>query len=114
MTRKEAINLLEHITFKDDTNCMNEARRIAIEALEFAESIYSKIGTNDKDSIIVIMQKNGTYEINGVNVLEAVEKQNPKKPIEDHTFDFCPVCSYSVDYLRNYCKHCGQAIDWRD
>ena len=43
---------------------------------------------------------------------EALEKQIPKKPVEDHTFDFCPVCSYSLDYLRNYCKHCGQAIDW--
>lgn len=46
--------------------------------------------------------------------IEALEKQIPKKPIEDHTFDFCPVCSYSVDYLRNYCKECGQKLDWGD
>lgn len=58
--------------------------------------------------------------------LEALEKQMPKKPtetqeFEDGTFyriDFmCPSCNTSVigqPYKPNYCKHCGQKLDWEE
>lgn len=34
MTIQEKIKLLKNLTFKDDTNCMNEARDTAIESME--------------------------------------------------------------------------------
>ena len=55
----------------------------------------------------------------------AIEKQIPKKPIEDrYPWCICPACGGSV-YLKNiqerimlsettYCEHCGQALDWGD
>lgn len=57
--------------------------------------------------------------------VEALEKQIPKKPIENRfPWAICPVCGGSV-YLKNvqehiqneeitYCEHCGQALDWSD
>ena len=50
----------------------------------------------------------------------ALEKQIPKKPTdyneEDGSIDFlCPNCDgtvYRQPYKPNYCKHCGQKIDW--
>lgn len=55
----------------------------------------------------------------------ALEKQIPKKPIDDrYPWCICPVCGGCV-YLENvqehiqneetsYCEHCGQALDWSD
>ena len=57
---------------------------------------------------------------------EAIEKQIPKvvgeyQVFEDGTFysiDFsCPACGYTIigqPYKPDFCKHCGQALDWSD
>lgn len=54
---------------------------------------------------------------------DALEKQIPKKPIEDGYYDLpcvCPNCGSNVaneadnDYQFEYCYHCGQKIDWSD
>ena len=57
---------------------------------------------------------------------EALEKQIPKKVdeykvFEDGAFyniDFvCPACGWAVigqPYEPDFCKHCGQALDWSD
>ena len=56
---------------------------------------------------------------------DALEKQIPKKPIENrYPWAICPVCSGSIylekvqEYIQNkeitYCEHCGQALDWGD
>lgn len=60
-------------------------------------------------------------------VFSALEKQIPKKPVcrtDVHTntpTGFCPVCSLLVHENiterhgnTNYCRFCGQALDWRD
>lgn len=63
----------------------------------------------------------GEDEIN--LALEALEKQIPKKPIENrYPWCICPNCRGSVyvehiqEHIQNgeqtYCEHCGQAIDW--
>ena len=53
----------------------------------------------------------------------ALEKQIPKKPIEDSYYDepcVCPYCGGNVineadnDYHFEHCYHCGQALDWSD
>lgn len=56
--------------------------------------------------------------------IAALEKQTPKKPQEVDEQEgesyyylsfICPSCDQAVigqPYRPNYCKHCGQALDW--
>lgn len=57
--------------------------------------------------------------------IEAVEKQIPKKPLENEpTWAVCPNCKGSihkdniwehiVEGDTTFCEHCGQALDWSD
>lgn len=55
------------------------------------------------------------------NAISALEKQIPKKPIEDGYYDepsVCPNCGGNVinqadnDYHFQYCHYCGQSLDW--
>ena len=56
--------------------------------------------------------------------ISALEKQIPKKPIENDTNSFgCPCCKYDLktdtgnpfgDYFLRHCDKCGQMIDWSD
>ena len=51
---------------------------------------------------------------------EALEKQIPKKPRETRCALMCARCGHKITekgckkLYRNYCKKCGQAIDWSD
>lgn len=51
---------------------------------------------------------------------EALEKQMPKKPRETRCALMCARCGHKITEKgckkldRNYCKKCGQAIDWSD
>ena len=56
-------------------------------------------------------------------VLDALEKQMPKRPIEDGYYDepaVCPNCGGNVidqcdnDYRFQCCHYCGQKLDWSD
>ena len=56
-------------------------------------------------------------------VLEALEKQMPKRPIEDGYYDepaVCPNCGGDVinqcdnNYQFQCCHYCGQKLDWSD
>lgn len=65
------------------------------------------------------------YRVNNVVINEAIsalEKQIPKKPVihgyregrEVNTISYtCPVCNKHID-KDNYCKHCGNALDWSE
>lgn len=51
--------------------------------------------------------------------IKALEKQIPKKPIENDYYDYaCPNCGSNVvnqadnDYLFEHCYHCGQSLNW--
>ena len=55
--------------------------------------------------------------------VEALEKQIPKRPIEDGYYDepaVCPNCGGNVinqcdnDYQFRHCHYCGQRLDWSD
>lgn len=43
-------------------------------------------------------------------IIEALEKQIPKEPIDKIMYKECPICG-AVD-LGRYCMECGQAIKW--
>lgn len=51
---------------------------------------------------------------------EALEKQIPKKPRETRCALMCANCGHKITEKgckklhRNYCKKCGQKIDWED
>ena len=55
-------------------------------------------------------------------IKSALEKQIPKKPNihgyregrEVNTISYtCPICNKHIG-RENFCKHCGQALDWSD
>ena len=59
------------------------------------------------------------YECEIENIIKALEKQIPKKPIEiDIWGEYykCPICDkYAVDNLGckyKFCRECGQKLDW--
>lgn len=75
-----------------------------------------------------IINENGhltVVELNEKAIVEALEKQIPKKPIDDrYPWSICPVCGGSMnlehiqEHIQNqevsHCEHCGQKIDWSD
>ena len=55
--------------------------------------------------------------------IEALEKQMPKKVVEERNIYLCPECGANVetdcgddmlDYRLNYCDNCGQKLDWSE
>lgn len=53
-------------------------------------------------------------------IIEALEKQIPKKPRETRCALMCSNCGHKITEKgckklhREYCKKCGQAIDWSE
>lgn len=77
------------------------------ESTEFAEDRLFAFGYSDEHEALMI-------------AIEALEKQIPKKPIEDTEYVGwliwrCPICRKEVgrvlEPLQHHCE-CGQAIDW--
>ena len=74
------------------------------------------------------IRKNPTYQdVDNVELSkcidEALEKQIPKKPINNDTKGIrytdsyiCPNCNrgFTGTGIADYCYHCGQALDWGD
>lgn len=85
-------------------------------ALGTPTQIYEKIGALDVEL--------GKYKCLGTveELKEALEKQIPKKPIEDDTSYSgykCPTCNSNIYQLRSHnimqtphCIFCGQALKW--
>lgn len=85
----------------------------ALEEIRYQEEMRSK-GIDYRVSNLVVAK-----------IVEALEKQIPKKPIDDrYPWAICPVCGGSIhlenvqEHIQNkeitYCEHCGQALDWSD
>ena len=43
---------------------------------------------------------------------KAVEKQIPKEPFYYKDIPHCSKCKYDINAGDDYCRKCGQAIDW--
>ena len=81
-----------------------------------------------KEGIIRLKRLFSNYELDLPNTdsleildmaIQALEKQIPKKPADQHGVWLnkrCPSCDYvisrSEEGIFNYCKKCGQALDW--
>ena len=74
---------------------LNNAYDTAIQALEEVQQ-YREIGIVDE-------------------CWSAMEKQKEKKPLIYQRRKYCIVCGEDVGrYFGNFCRHCGQHIDWSD
>lgn len=133
MTEQEAVERLKcmrlFMQIEDDKNECKFleddyiANDMAIKALE--EQI--KIKMLGKRYII---PKNGVWEVNGVDIHKAIEKQIPKKPFKtmDENNPYykympwcCPCCRetlYEDTEWGNqefaYCTDCGQKLNWEE
>ena len=57
------------------------------------------------------------YHFEILTLQELVEKATPKKPTEkkpfgNATYYNCPNCNIGIGTSANYCRKCGQALDW--
>ena len=56
-------------------------------------------------------------DLNEKAIVEALEKQIPKKPLciaGDYDLPVCPECKQLIDDTELHCSTCGQKIDWSD
>jgi hypothetical protein len=75
-----------------------------------------RIIVQDNGLVLVTPKGKSTHIYKTREVIEALEKQIPKKPIQDRYIKFCPQCNNSLDFPERYeyCTDCGQALDWSD
>lgn len=126
-------NEMEFYTFSSD---LVKAFEMAIQALEEMQKIKA-LGD------CYIIPKNSTWEVNGIDIHKALEdiqqyraigtieefkalKENnePKKPILNNPninefyvkeAKLCPAChSYINNWSGDYCRDCGQKLDWSE
>ena len=96
---------------------------MAIQALE------KQIKLNEIGDCYII-PKNGIFEVNGVDVNRAIQKNIPKKPRKTNSYSgvfkrvyayVCPACGNArlekyINERQNtmFCWNCGQKLDWSD
>lgn len=101
MTENEAINVLKMV---EAHGCLViEAKVMAIKALEEVQP-YRAIGTVE--------------EFKALKEKNVAKKVIAKKDV-DHTFYFCPKCKIVVGNsftgnISEYCRCCGQKLDWSE
>lgn len=148
MTVQETIQAMKFYKQKLYNGIFNQfikAFDVAIQALEeveqyralgTVEELKEAIGLYEKTKIvgaenIIIIRKDGSYEVDGIDILDAYEKQIPKK-CEIYTalqprIDFdnevdvyeCPNCGTHIGVADEnnqfpYCWNCGQALKWSE
>lgn len=79
------------------------------EAIEILKDELENNETYARDYGIEFPLSNDAYKL----AIQALEKQEPKKPIRDEIEDIirCPNCKSSM-LMDNVCFKCGQALDW--
>lgn len=89
-----------------------QALAMAIQALEYMAKLK---GMGE----CYIIPKSSPWEINGIDVHKALEKQVPKKPLlvpMDDTCLYhekhCPNCESLLVARYKHCPKCGQKLDW--
>lgn len=90
--------------------------------MKYPDPKFKDCGFYDEDSITNLVKE--LTEKHDIEILmEALEKQIPKKPISVNGLYYCPhhhqFLNMKVDYWticqnQPFCEWCGQAIDWSD
>lgn len=91
-------------------------RQLELENLGFTDEVIENYRKFEDECIA----KGFTFK----SLIEAREKQIPKKPIEQRYVNYeienelighCPSCQlrWDVAYWQRYCSNCGQKLDWR-
>ena len=118
MTESEASKVLNMIETHGPLPTM--AKEMSIKALE------KQMKLNEMGDCYII-PKNGVFEVNGVDVNLAIQKQIPKKvKIEQWIYTKCD-CGFEfskhhgdgyysipLENKTKYCPNCGQKLDWSD
>ena len=119
MTEAEAISRLkDHFRIHDDgrpTPKLDEAVDVAIKALETMQKL------KERNMAMEVLENYMQFEDECVkkgftfkSLLEAREKQIPKKPVGLQK-NICPNCSWHiVGRNQQYCSDCGQKLDWSE
>lgn len=98
--------------------------------MDFNITTHIKRMTDEIDRAVLgeikeIAKENGLERqiiLNERNIISALKKQIPQKPNihgyregrEINTISYtCPACNKHIG-REDYCKHCGQALDWSD
>jgi hypothetical protein len=87
-------------------------RQLELEKLGFTDEVIENYRKFEDECIA----KGFTFK----SLIEAREKQIPKKPIEqryvnNELIGICPSCQlrWDVAYWQRHCSNCGQKLDWR-
>ena len=123
MTELEAISVLKMV--ETHGALTTNAKEMAIKALEEMAKV-KEMGE------CYIIPKNGVWEVNGIDVHKALEKQIAKKVVkpkgalnEYYHEEECPHCKTEFKvhvagyrYTQavgktHYCHNCGQKLDWK-
>ena len=75
-----------------------------------------------EEKVIKPMYEDGSFPLTVADeIIKALEKQTPKKPIKDRKQEIRYTSSYSCSScgggftgtgIADYCYHCGQKLDW--
>lgn len=67
------------------------------------------------EAICEAAKENGINSLTLLNkktILEALERQTPRKPVEEFPVSSCPRCMRVIYPQMKYCCECGQKFDW--
>ena len=109
---KTAISAMQEIQAIHDNGISLER----LKDIDFRKQVVEHINYMDYMDIkdeLEEYKKLGTLE----EVQESMDKQNPEKPAEVYgIFGYieyeCRECGNTVNYMDEYCKHCGKKQDW--
>lgn len=85
-------------------------------AIESARCRLYKVRARESYSINHQQKAENQTEIMNITI-EALEKQIPKKVLEDDLLDTlgrCQCCQKTVGAHQKYCWNCGQVLDWSE
>ena len=89
------------------------------QALKIKQNWTAEQARNDLERLLLTDERPANKVI--ALACKALEKQIPKKPLYENTYDdcvvySCPACKDEKLILSgdNYCTTCGQALDWSD